>query len=412
MISSRINHDKDERVIIEFDDTTRAWNDLKHGNIIQKSFVHERFTISLIECTKIYMTHNGSFENMNRSISSETIDIPSLVTTLPEININCHICRKYQGQLYPCRICGKVYHQQCIKDMGDTKSYHLIKNATNNFGWSCPICEDLRVLLSTEELAETNEWIKSLGSQVTFNLDNYINTRIKSKLSVDYHFEELYDHIKMILKIFLHTITDVTSNRLSQEDLLMLDVSMKIFRTSPKLLVNSLTSLELYRLSQFFISLSSTDNQYITDDKFHQVFNTYLLAIMPEIDSNEKHSHQMCFYFEDLEALAYSLLGNMINFDRTWTQFVLNATIPTLLGRYNYRTPFDFINRTVSIKRSTSPTTANLTEHKDNQSLATLINNILQKLKQTVGNETEPLKDQHERKVTGMKKRASQKIKH
>ncbi|CAF5101860.1 unnamed protein product, partial [Rotaria sp. Silwood1] len=114
----------------------------------------------------------------------------------------------------------------------------------------------------------------------------------------------------------------------------------------------------------------------------------------------------MCFYFEDLEALAYSLLGNMINFDRTWTQFVLNATIPTLLGRYNYRTPFDFINRTVSIKRLTSPTTANLTEHKDNQSLATLINNILQKLKQTVGNETEPLKDQHERKITGMKKRA------
>ncbi|CAF4127331.1 unnamed protein product [Rotaria sordida] len=126
--------DLSKQVIIEFDDTTRAWNDWKHGNIIQKSFVHERFTLSLIECTKIYMTHNDSFENIDRSISSEPIDIPSLVRTPPEIKINCHICRKYQGQLYPCRICGKVYHQQCIKDIGDTKSYHLIKNAINIIG--------------------------------------------------------------------------------------------------------------------------------------------------------------------------------------------------------------------------------------------------------------------------------------
>jgi hypothetical protein len=26
----------------------------------------------------------------------------------------------------------------------------------NILGWSCPICEDLRILLSPEELAETN----------------------------------------------------------------------------------------------------------------------------------------------------------------------------------------------------------------------------------------------------------------
>ncbi|CAF1083646.1 unnamed protein product [Rotaria sordida] len=329
------------------------------------------------------MTHNDSFENIDRSISSEPIDIPSLVRTPPEIKINCHICRKYQGQLYPCRICGKVYHQQCIKDIGDTKSYHLIKNAINIIGWSCPICEDLRILLSAEELAETHEWIKSLDSQTTFNLDNYINTRIKSKSPNSSYFDALHDHIKMILQIFLHTITDITSNRLPQADLLILDVSMKIFHTSPKFLVNALTSFELYRLSQLFISLSSTDNQCITYNKFHQVFNTYLLAIMPELNSNEKHLH--------LEALAYSFLGTTIKFDRTWTQFVLNATIPTLLGRYNHRTPFDFINRTVSIKRSTSPTIANHTEYKNNQSLTMLINNILQKLKQTVGNEIESL---------------------
>jgi len=69
----------------------------------------------------------------------------------------------------------------------------------------------------------------------------------------------------------------------------MLDISLKILRTPPKSLVNSLTSFELYRLSQLFISLSSIDNQSITYNKFHQVFNTYLLTTMPELNANEKH---------------------------------------------------------------------------------------------------------------------------
>jgi hypothetical protein len=72
----------------------------------------------------MYNTYNSSLKDSDQMISS----VPSLVRIEPERAQNCHICRKYQGQLYPCRVCGKVYHQQCIKDMGNTKSYHLIKN--------------------------------------------------------------------------------------------------------------------------------------------------------------------------------------------------------------------------------------------------------------------------------------------
>ena len=78
------------------------------------------------------MIYNGLLVNPDRSGSHE---IPSLVKTAPQIEINCHVCRKYQGSLYACRICGKVYHQQCIKDIGDRKSYHLIKDATSLIGF-------------------------------------------------------------------------------------------------------------------------------------------------------------------------------------------------------------------------------------------------------------------------------------
>lgn len=85
----------------------------------------------------------------------------------------------------------------------------------------------------------------------------------------------------------------MTSNRLSQTDLQTLDISLKILRTPSKLLVKFLTPFELYRLSQFFISLSSIDNQYITYKKFHQVFYNYLQTTIPELNSHEKHLRKL-----------------------------------------------------------------------------------------------------------------------
>lgn len=101
-------------------------------------------------------------------------------------------------------------------------------------------------------------------------------------------------------------------------------------------------------------------------------------------------------------------MGTTIKFDRTWSQFILDATIPTLLGRLNHRTPIDFMSRIVSIKHSTSPSTANFRE---DQSLSTLINNVLQKLTQTIDNESEPIKNQHRTKYTKTKKRINERIK-
>ena len=124
------------QIIIEFDDTTRAWNDWKHGNIIPKSFVHERYILSLVECTKMYTTYEHSGENLDRMIASKPLVIPALIKQIPERNRNCQICRKYHNQLYSCRTCGKVYHQECIKDIGEMKSYHLIKNANHALGFT------------------------------------------------------------------------------------------------------------------------------------------------------------------------------------------------------------------------------------------------------------------------------------
>ena len=70
----------------------------------------------------------------DRSKTIETFDVPPLIHESPEIGQLCSICRRFQGQIYPCRICGKVYHQQCIRDLGQNKSAQLMKTTTNFIG--------------------------------------------------------------------------------------------------------------------------------------------------------------------------------------------------------------------------------------------------------------------------------------
>lgn len=113
---------------IEFDDTTRAWNDWKHGTDISNPFVHERYTLSLTECTNMYHVYNTSDHLFT------SFDIPDLVRNAPESSKSCHVCRKARDQLYPCRICGKAYHERCVQDMGERQSSQWIKNAHQLIG--------------------------------------------------------------------------------------------------------------------------------------------------------------------------------------------------------------------------------------------------------------------------------------
>lgn len=57
----------------------------------------------------------------------------------------CHICRKeFEAceEQYPCRICDKVFHKDCVLSLKELHPSHLtaIKRANTSVGWSCPEC--------------------------------------------------------------------------------------------------------------------------------------------------------------------------------------------------------------------------------------------------------------------------------
>ena len=83
----------------------------------------------------------------------------------------------------------------------------------------------------------------------------------------------------------------------------------------------------------------------------------------------------------DLDALAFGLLGREAKSPRTWPQFLLNSTVPTLLNRLNHRNFSDFLSRISSSQRSSTPTAAELLEQVDQQVVSNLIETLFEKLR-------------------------------
>ncbi|XP_061193286.1 uncharacterized protein LOC133201504 [Saccostrea echinata] len=84
------------------------------------------------------------------------ITIPYVSNEKVEPEELCHVCSVYTGrETYPCRICYKVYHESCLRKLGqcnDPASSVLLKKALKPTGWSCQNCDDLSSLLTEEEL--------------------------------------------------------------------------------------------------------------------------------------------------------------------------------------------------------------------------------------------------------------------
>ena len=106
--------------------------------------------------------------------------------------------------------------------------------------------------------------------------------------------------------------------------------------------------------------------------------------------------------------MGYNLFGNIMKYDQTWNQFVLDATIPTLLGRYNHRTPDSFLKRIVSIRRSIASATDVSKEDDSRQSLEMFMNRVFQNLSQATGNENIPTNDHY--RSTNVKAKTNTKL--
>ncbi|XP_077353935.1 PHD finger protein 24 isoform X1 [Festucalex cinctus] len=76
----------------------------------------------------------------------------------------CDVCEVWTADdLYPCRICTRVFHDGCLRELGYLRAEALQEmrdTAHTVTGWSCYYCDNLNLLLTDEEMYSLMETFK------------------------------------------------------------------------------------------------------------------------------------------------------------------------------------------------------------------------------------------------------------
>ncbi|XP_029921871.1 PHD finger protein 24 isoform X2 [Myripristis murdjan] len=76
----------------------------------------------------------------------------------------CDVCEVWTADdLYPCRICTRVFHDGCLRELGYLRAEALQEmrdTAHTVTGWSCYYCDNVNLLLTEEELYSLMETFK------------------------------------------------------------------------------------------------------------------------------------------------------------------------------------------------------------------------------------------------------------
>ncbi|XP_057675445.1 PHD finger protein 24 isoform X2 [Corythoichthys intestinalis] len=76
----------------------------------------------------------------------------------------CDVCEVWTADdLYPCRICTRVFHDGCLRELGYLRAEALQEmrdTAHTVNGWSCYYCDNLNLLLTEEEMYSLMETFK------------------------------------------------------------------------------------------------------------------------------------------------------------------------------------------------------------------------------------------------------------
>ncbi|XP_013857936.1 protein KIAA1045 isoform X2 [Austrofundulus limnaeus] len=76
----------------------------------------------------------------------------------------CDVCEVWTADdLYPCKICTRVFHDGCLRELGYLRAEALQEmrdTAHNVTGWSCYYCDNVNLLLTEEEMYSLMETFK------------------------------------------------------------------------------------------------------------------------------------------------------------------------------------------------------------------------------------------------------------
>ncbi|XP_041131062.1 PHD finger protein 24-like [Polyodon spathula] len=139
---------------VEGKDNEAAWSRLRDGRGVEPE-----------ELERANQLTPPAFVRPKRGISDDNaIDISLEQREQPVNDEMCEICEVWTAEdLYPCRVCTRVFHDGCLREMGYLRNgsvQELTETAHTSMGWSCYYCDNINLLLTEEEVYSLMETFK------------------------------------------------------------------------------------------------------------------------------------------------------------------------------------------------------------------------------------------------------------
>ncbi|XP_048857445.1 PHD finger protein 24-like isoform X1 [Brienomyrus brachyistius] len=115
----------------------------------------------------------------------------------------CEICEVWTADdLFPCRICTRVFHDGCLQEMGylcKDSLQQMRDTAHTSTGWSCYYCDNVNLLLTEEEMYSLTETFKQckiipescLGSEEFLQYKHFVSKQLSERDLADDQEEEV-----------------------------------------------------------------------------------------------------------------------------------------------------------------------------------------------------------------------------
>ncbi|XP_058842241.1 PHD finger protein 24-like isoform X1 [Acipenser ruthenus] len=161
-------------------DNEAAWSRLRDGRGVEPE-----------ELERANQLTPPAFVRPKRDVNDDkAIDIRLEQWEQPVNDEMCEICEVWTAEdLYPCRVCTRVFHDGCLREMGylhNDSVQEITETAHTSMGWSCYYCDNINLLLTEEEVYSLMETFKqckiipesSLGSDDFLSYKHFVSRQL------------------------------------------------------------------------------------------------------------------------------------------------------------------------------------------------------------------------------------------
>ncbi|XP_061603383.1 PHD finger protein 24 isoform X2 [Phyllopteryx taeniolatus] len=253
----------------------------------------------------------------------------------------CDVCEVWTADdLYPCRICTRVFHDGCLRELGYLRAEALQEmrdTAHTVTGWSCYYCDNLNLLLTEEEmysLLETFKQCKIIPESCLVSDELLQYHHFVSKQQFD---KDLTDEQEEEVLAQFATLDPEKKGHIEWSDFLYFEslAVLRKFRTENSL-VRLLTTKERDTARLVFLGLDLDEDGLITRAECRQAQQSWFTKLSKDSQScNVSISHvgPICESSPTSSSSEQSKTDDIRPI--SWTDFLRESSIYILAARPN-----------------------------------------------------------------------------